>query len=70
VIKAIKNRIGNDNLIDLDDHWQEGDRIRVISGPLKGLYGLFQKRLSGRGRVRVLLYMLGVGAMVQIHQWQ
>jgi len=70
VIKAIKNRIGKDNLIELDDHWQEGDRVQVISGPLKGLQGLFQKRLSDRERVRILLDMLGIGVVVQIPRWQ
>ena len=70
VIKAIKNRIGKDNLIELDDHWQEGDRVQVISGPLKGLQGLFQKRLSDKERVRILLDMLGIGVVVQIPRWQ
>lgn len=35
-----------------------GDPVRIISGPLAGYEGLFDTRLSGDDRVRVLLSML------------
>ena len=35
-----------------------GDEIRVISGPFEGYQGVFNSRLSGADRVRVLLEMM------------
>jgi transcriptional antiterminator RfaH len=70
VIKTIKNRMGKDNLIKLGEEWKEGDVVEIASGHFKGLMGVFQKRMSGKGRVRILLSMLGVDVPVQISQWQ
>jgi transcriptional antiterminator RfaH len=38
---------------------QQGDRVRITSGALRDLEGIFDKTLSGSGRVRVLLNVLG-----------
>ena len=70
VIHTIKCRMGADNLVKLEDNLSEGDLICVTSGPFKDLTGIFAKRMSDRGRVRVLLNMIGVDVPVQIPQWQ
>ena len=36
-----------------------GDRVRVTSGPFQGYEGVFDVRLSGADRVRVLLELIG-----------
>ncbi len=36
-----------------------GDRVRVTDGPLQGYEGMFDARVSGADRVRVLLEMIG-----------
>jgi transcriptional antiterminator RfaH len=70
VIETIKNRMGKDNLVKLEEEWKEGDIVQIASGLFKGLMGVFQKRMSDKGRVRILLSMIGVDVPVQISQWQ
>lgn len=70
IIQGIKNRAGKDNLIELDEDWQEGDIVEIISGPLKGLQGIFQKRISDKGRIKILLSMLRAEVPVHIPKWQ
>ena len=38
---------------------KSGDRVRVTCGPLQGYEGVFDTRLSGGDRVRVLLELIG-----------
>ncbi len=70
VIETIQDRIGEDNLVKLEDDLQEGDLVQVTSGPLKDLVGVFQKRMSTKGRVKILLSLIGVDVPVQLSKWQ
>jgi transcriptional antiterminator RfaH len=70
VISTIKEKAGENNLIRLEDEWKEGDLIQVTSGPFKDLMGIFQKKMSSQGRVRILLSLIGVDVPVQISKWQ
>jgi transcription antitermination factor NusG len=53
-----------------DLEWKEGDIVQITSGPFKELTGIFQKRVSDKGRVRILLSLIGVDIPVQISRWQ
>lgn len=68
VIEAIRERTGEDHLVRLEEEWKEGDI--VTSGPFKELRGVFQKKMSDQGRVRILLKLISVDVPVQISQWQ
>ena len=70
IVLGIKERLGEDNLIKWAEDWQEGDLVEVISGPFQGLQGIFQQKMSAKGRVKILLSLLGVDVSVQISQWQ
>jgi transcription elongation factor/antiterminator RfaH len=70
VIQAIRERTGKGNLVKLEEEWREGDPVRINSGPFKELIGIFQKKMSGNGRVRILLNLIGVDVPVQISRWQ
>jgi transcriptional antiterminator RfaH len=70
VISTIKEKAGEDNIIRLEDEWKEGDIIQVTSGPFKDLMGIFQKKMSSQGRVKILLSLIGVDVPVQISKWQ
>jgi len=70
VIQTIKKRMGNDNLVKLEEDWKEGDEVQIISGPFKELRGIFQKKISAKGRVRILLNLIGVDVPVQISEWK
>ena len=70
VIQSIMERIINGNIVKLEDEYKEGDLIQITSGPFKDLTGIFQKKMSGSGRVRILLSLIGVDVPVQISQRQ
>jgi len=70
VILTIKERMGENNLVKLEDEWKEGDLVHINSGPFKEMVGIFQKKMSDRGRVKILLNLLGVDVPVQIFKWQ
>jgi transcriptional antiterminator RfaH len=70
VIQSIKERMGNGNIVKLEDELKEGDFIQITSGPFRDLTGIFQKKMSGSGRVRVLLSLIGVDVAVQLSRWQ
>jgi transcription antitermination factor NusG len=70
VVQAIKERLGKDNLVRLEDELKDGDAIQVTSGPFKNLTGIFQKIMTSKGRVKILLSLIGVDVPVQISKWQ
>jgi transcription antitermination factor NusG len=70
VIESIKERAGKDNLVKLEEKLKEGDVVQITSGPFKQLSGIFQKKISDNGRVRILLNLIGVDITVQISKWQ
>jgi transcriptional antiterminator RfaH len=70
VVQTIRDRVGRDNLIELEDRVKEGDPVQITSGPLKDLIGVFQKKMSGKDRVKILLNLIGVDVPVQISRWQ
>jgi transcriptional antiterminator RfaH len=70
VVEAIREKMGEDKIIKLEEEWKEGDLVQVTSGPFKELTGIFQKKMSDQGRVRILLSLIGVEVPVQISKWQ
>jgi len=70
VIITIRERMGEDKLVKLEDELKDGDVVEVTSGPFKDLRGVFQKKMSGKGRVKILLSLIGVDVPVQISRWQ
>ena len=70
VIQTIKERSGKDDLVKLEDELKDGDMVQINSGPFKSLRGVFQKMMSSKGRVRILLSLIGVDVPVQIPRWQ
>ncbi len=70
VIEAIKSRTGAGHLVELEEEWKEGDPVQIASGPFKDLTGIFQRKMSEKGRVRILLNLIGVDVPVQISKWQ
>jgi len=70
VIITIRERMGEDSLVKLEDELKDGDVVEVTSGPFKDLRGIFQKKMSGKGRVKILLGLIGVDVPVQISRWQ
>lgn len=59
LITAIRERMQTLGFIRIGMNLSPGDRVRVASGPLIGLNGIFERATSRRDRVRVLLEILG-----------
>lgn len=70
VVQAIRERIGEDNLIKTEEEIVKGNIVQITSGPLKDLMGVFEKKMSDGGRVRILLSLIGVDVPVQISRWR
>ena len=70
VIETIKARMGENNLVTLDDGLQEGNIVQFTSGPFKDLMGVFDKKMSDGKRVKVLLNLIGVDVPVQVSRYQ
>jgi transcriptional antiterminator RfaH len=70
VIQAIKERMGQDNLVKLEDGLEEGNIIQFTSGFFKDLRGVFDKKMSDGKRVRVLLNLIGVDVPAQVSRHQ
>ena len=70
VIQTIKERIGEGNLVKLDDGLEEGNIVQFTSGPFKDLMGVFDKKMSDGKRVKVILSLIGVDVPVQVSKYQ
>ena len=70
VIRALRERLGANNVVRLDDGLEEGSIVQFTSGPFKDLMGVFDKKMSDGGRVRILLSLIGVDASVQVSRYQ
>jgi len=68
LIHAIRKRLDEINSAggEVFDGLQPGDPIYIVDGPFKGYEAIFDSRLPGRERVRVLLELLGNQRLVPI----
>jgi transcriptional antiterminator RfaH len=70
VIQTIRDRMGENRFVRLDEELQEGALVQFTSGPFKDLMGVFDRRVSEGKRVRVLLSLIGVDVPVQVSRYQ
>ena len=70
VIRTLRQRMGENGVVRLDDGLEEGSVVQFTSGPFKDLMGVFDKKMSDGGRVRVLLSLIGVDVSVQVSRHQ
>ena len=48
-------------------HFQANDVIRIKTGPLKDLLGIFERWVSDSERVRILLNLIGYQPSIELH---
>ncbi len=70
VVEAIKDRMGGNSLVRLNDGLVQGAIVQFTSGPFKDLMGVFDKKMSDGKRVKVLLSLVGVDVPVQVSRYQ
>ncbi len=70
VIRTVKDRMGENNLVRLGDGLVQGAVVQFTVGPFKDLMGVFDKKMSDGKRVKVLLNLIGVDVPVQVSRYQ
>ena len=66
VIEAIRERESEKGRLINYYQFQPEEAVRVRSGPLRDLYGIFERYVDDEGRVRVLLNFIGHQAPVEM----
>ncbi len=67
VVSLIRERTDKDNVVRKALHLKSRDAVRITSGPLKDLVGIFDRWVSDSERVRILLNLVGYGSSVELH---
>ncbi len=67
VVELIKKRTDSDGILRKNYHFEPNDLVRIKSGPLKDLLGIFDRWVSDTERVRILLNLIGYQPAVEIH---
>ncbi len=67
VVEIIRERTDIHGIVGLKCHFQANDVIRIKTGPLKDLLGIFERWVSDTERVRILLNLMGYQPAVEIH---
>ena len=67
VVGLIKERVDDSGIVRITRHFQPNAVVRITSGPLRDLLGIFERYVSDGERVRVLLNLIGYGPAVELH---
>jgi len=67
VIEVIRGRTDDDGIVRRMIHFEPNDLVRIKSGPLRDLLGIFERWVSDSERVRVLLNLIGYQPAVELH---
>jgi transcriptional antiterminator RfaH len=70
VIQTLRQRTGENNVVRLEDDLEKGSLVQFTCGPFKDLMGIFDKKMSAGGRMRILLSLIGVDVSVQVSRHQ
>jgi transcriptional antiterminator RfaH len=67
VVEVIKERTDTQGIVRIKQKFKPNDLVRIKTGPLKDLLGIFERWVSDNERVRVLLNLIGYQPAVEIH---
>lgn len=67
VVEIIKGRTDTRGIVRLKQDYKSNDVIRIKTGPLKDLLGIFERWMSDNERVRILLNLIGYQPAVEMH---
>jgi transcriptional antiterminator RfaH len=67
VVEIIKERTDAQGIVRIRHHFKPNDLIRIKTGPLKDLLGIFERWVSDSERARILLNLIGYQPSVEIH---
>jgi transcription elongation factor/antiterminator RfaH len=67
VVGVIKERTDSQGVVRVKQHFNPNDVVRIKTGPLKDLLGIFERWVSDNERVRILLNLIGYQPAVEMH---
>ena len=67
LVEIIRERADTQGIVRLKHHFNANDVIRITAGPLRDLLGIFERWISDRERVRILLNLMGYQPAIEIH---
>lgn len=70
MVQGLKQRVDNWNQPCHHRCLQEGNRVVILSGPLSGLEGIFQRYVPSRERCQILLDAVGRLGTVELPEWE
>jgi transcription antitermination factor NusG len=65
-VEIIRSRMDDQGRVKVGLELKPGEAVRIRSGPLKDLIGIFDNKVSPRGRVRILLQLVGSQVSVSV----
>ena len=66
VVEIIRKRMDEQGRVRVELGLKPGEEVKIRSGPLKDLIGIFDGTLSPGGRVRLLLQLVGSQVSVNV----
>jgi transcriptional antiterminator RfaH len=67
VVEIIKARTDIEGIVRTEHPFKPNDVVRIKTGPLKDLLGIFERWVSDSDRVKILLNLIGYQPAVEIH---
>ena len=67
VVQIIKERADPQGIVRVKQDYKPNDVVRIKTGPLKDLLGIFERWVSESERVRILLNLIGYQPAVEMH---
>jgi transcriptional antiterminator RfaH len=67
VVELIRQRTDGNGIVKKNFSFVPNETIKIKSGPLKDLLGIFERWVSDRERVRILLNVIGYQPTVEMH---
>jgi transcriptional antiterminator RfaH len=67
VVRNIKEKTDTQGILRVKHHFEPNDVVRIKTGPMKDLLGVFERWLSDSERVRIFLRLIGYQPAVEIH---
>jgi len=67
IVATIKEKTDGQNIVRLRQDFKPNDVVRIKTGHLKELLGIFERWVTANDRVRILLNLIGYQPAVEIH---
>ena len=67
VVEIIRERTDARGIVRVKGDYRPNDVVRVKTGPLKDLLGIFERWVSDGDRVRILLNLIGYQPSIELH---